>query len=92
MKVDLLVDFGGPAGSSFVMKTNELTNHGLHMACKDGECVLGRRAILYRTSPRQIVRKLDRDTFKRGAAIETGFSKISRDPVVRFLFYHKQIR
>ena len=86
MKMKSELNLGGPAGSSFVMRTNELTNNDIHMACKDGECFLGRRAILYSTPSGQIVCKLDRDTFKREVAHERGFSKISRDPAVRFLF------
>ena len=68
------------------MRTNELTNNDIHMACKDGECFLGRRAILYSTPPGQIVRKLGRDTFGREVVHERGFSKIARDPASRFLF------
>ena len=45
------------------------------MACKDGECFLVHRAILHRTSPGQIVHKLDRDTLSARSLMRKVFRR-----------------
>ena len=76
-----LLNLGGPAGSSAPGKVLRPQNDESCIACRDGDAFFCRTAILYRTIPGQIERKV------LGGYQENIFTKmmISRSPVVRFV-------